>query len=314
MSDLTNSELRRLDLPLLLIFLGLLRHRKAVDVAADLGLTQSAISQALKRLRDVFGDDLFLRRPHGMDPTATALALEEPVTRAVEALRGALGGTRAFDPQSADGIIRIAALDAEQSVLVPLLAAHLQKTAPGLRMSILPLGRRAAVDALVEGRADLAFGFIWDLPETVLAARLYTEDYAVVGRQDVLASASNLTLGGYCDAPHILVSPGGDIRGVVDETLKAMGRSRKVILALPSFLPALAAAETTGALVTLPARIARQFAPRFGLAIATPPVVVRQFPVSVFWHRRDDMHPRTRWITQQLHEILSDNAHLPQSG
>lgn len=88
MSELSISELRRLDLTLLLVFLGLLRHRKALDVAAELGLTQSAISQSLRRLRDIFDDELFLRRPHGMEPTATALALEAPVAAAVYALRG----------------------------------------------------------------------------------------------------------------------------------------------------------------------------------------------------------------------------------
>ncbi len=118
MSEFSTSELRRLDLTLLLVFLGLVRHRKAVDVAAELGLTQSAISQALKRLRDIFGDDLFLRRPHGMEPTATALALEAPVAAAVNSLRGALGAARAFSPATATGVVRVAALDAEQAVLI----------------------------------------------------------------------------------------------------------------------------------------------------------------------------------------------------
>ena len=79
MTGFRDSELRRLDLTLLLVFLGLLKHRKGTLVAAELGLTQSAISQALRRLRDIFGDELFLRRPHGMEPTALALALEGPV-------------------------------------------------------------------------------------------------------------------------------------------------------------------------------------------------------------------------------------------
>ena len=104
MADFSNTELRRLDLTLLLVFLGLLRLRKAAGVAAELGLTQSAVSQALRRLRAIFGDDLFLRRPHGMEPTAVALALEPAVRGAVEALRGALGSARAFDPAAASGI------------------------------------------------------------------------------------------------------------------------------------------------------------------------------------------------------------------
>ncbi len=128
MTELSTSELRRLDLTLLLVFLGLLRHRKGATVADELGLTQSAVSQALKRLRDIFGDDLFLRRPHGMEPTATALALEAPVAQAVEALRGALGAARRFDPARAEGTVRIAALDAEQAVVIPALGASASTT------------------------------------------------------------------------------------------------------------------------------------------------------------------------------------------
>ena len=302
MSDLSTSELRRLDLTLLLVFLGLLRHRKALDVAAELGLTQSAISQSLRRLRDIFGDDLFLRRPHGMEPTATALALEAPLAAAVDALRGALGAARAFDPATATGLVRIAALDAEQAVLIPPLAACLRELAPGLTLSVLPLGRAAAMEALAEGRADLVLGFVWDLPEAICGEVVYEESFLVAGRPDALPDAPRIALDAYCDADHVLISPGGDLRGVVDDRLEAMGRTRRVILGLPAFLPALAAVAASGALVTLPARVAQAFAPGFGLVTAEPPVPVRPFPVSVFWHRRNDSDPRTNWIRRHLHE------------
>ena len=300
MSDLSISELRRLDLTLLLVFLGLVRHRKALDVAAELGLTQSAISQALKRLRDIFRDELFLRRPHGMEPTATALALEGPVARAVEALRGALGAAQAFDPATASGHLRIAALDAEQTVLIPPLAARLRTSAPGLILSVLPLGRRLAMEALAEGRADLAFGFVWDVPEVISSTALYEESYLVAGKPSSLPRAPRLTLDAYCAADHVLVSPAGDLRGVVDERLEALERSRRVVLGLPSFLPALAAVAASGALVTLPAVVARRFAEGFGLVTAKPPIELRSFPVSVFWHRRNDADPRIGWVRQQI--------------
>ena len=299
MSDLSISELRRLDLTLLLVFLGLLRHRKALDVASELGLTQSAISQAVKRLRDIFGDELFLRRPHGMEPTATALALEGPITQAVEALRGALGAARAFEPQTASGHLRIAALDAEQTVLIPPLAARLRSLAPGLVLSVLPLGRRLAMEALAEGRADLALGYVWDVPDAISAESLYEESYLVAGRPKLLPRAPRLTLAAYCAADHVLVSPAGDLSGVVDQRLEALGRRRQVVLGLPSFLPALAAVSAFDALVTLPARVAQAFAPGFGLVTARPPVELRSFPVSVFWHRRNDADPRIGWVRQQ---------------
>lgn len=300
MSELSKTELRRLDLTLLLVFLGLLRHRKALTVAAELGLTQSAISQAVKRLRDIFGDELFLRRPHGMEPTATALALEQPVSQAVEALRGALGAIRAFEPQTASGYLRIAALDAEQTVLIPPLAARLRSLAPGLVLSVLPLGRRMAMEALGEGRADLALGYVWDVPEAISSEKLYEESYLVAGRPKLLPRAPRLTLAAYCAADHVLVSPAGDLRGVVDQRLEALGRRRHVVLGLPSFLPALAAVSASDALVTLPARVAKAFAPGFGLVTARPPVELRSFPVSVFWHRRNDADSRIIWVRKQI--------------
>jgi DNA-binding transcriptional LysR family regulator len=299
MSDLSDSQLRRLDLTLLLVFLGLLRHRKAVDVAGELGLTQSAISQALRRLRDVLGDPLFLRRPHGMEPTATALALEAPISSAVEALRSALGQTRAFDPAAATGVVRIAALDSEQACLIPALAARLRNKAPGLTMSVLPLTRLQAVDALTEGRIDLFFGLLPDRPEVISATALYTETYLVAGLPAALPDAPDLSLKEYTAASHVLVAPGGDLTGIVDAELARLGKRRRVVLGLPAFLPALAAVRASGALVTLPARIARAFAPGFGLVTARPPLALRPFDVSAYWHRRNDQDPRLRWLVER---------------
>jgi DNA-binding transcriptional LysR family regulator len=307
MSDLRNLELRRLDLTLLLIFLGLLKYRKAARVAAEFGLTQSAISQALKRLRDIFGDELFLRRPHGLEPTTLALSLEAPILDAVETLRQVIGKPQGFTPLTASGVIRIAALDAEQAVLIPVFADRLRRAAPGLQMSILPLGRQDAVNALAEGLIDLAIGFIWSVPANILQQKLYDEDFRVAGLGHRF-SAGAVTLEAYCEAPHILVSPGGDLRGIVDDTLAKLGRKRTIALALPSFLPALAAAAATDALVTLPSRIATTFAGRFGMEVAQPPLAVRTFTISMFWHARDDQAPRSLWLRSVLAEAATRGA------
>jgi DNA-binding transcriptional LysR family regulator len=304
MSDLSQTELRKLDLTLLLVFLGLLRHRKAASVAAELGLTQSAISQALKRLRDVFRDELFLRRPHGMEPTAAALALEVPVAQAVAALRSALTVTRSFEPATADGIVRIAALDSEQAVIMPRFAARMRQLAPRLRLSVLPLARRDAIEALAEGRADIALGFLWDAPDTLSKRRLYDESFLVSGLASALPEAPQISLDAYCAAEHVLVAPGGDMSGIADRTLEAIGRSRRIVLGLPSFLPALAAVAHSGAIVTLPRRVAEDFAAGFGLVTAEPPIGIRRFPVSAFWHRRNDSDPLTQWLVAELASMI----------
>lgn len=300
MSELSNSELRRLDLTLLLVFLGLIRHRKAASVALELGLTQSAISQALRRLREVFGDDLFLRRPHGMEPTATAIALQAPIAEAVNALRGALGATRSFDPATASGVVRVAALHAEQAVLIPTFFAQLRLLAPRLTFSILPTGRSEAVQALKDDRADLALGFFRDIPNTCSGDVIYTEDYLVAGRPDILIGAPDMSLDAYCAADHLLTAPGGGNRGVVDDHLAKIGRKRRVLLSFPAFLPALAASAESGTLLTLPSRVAAQFAHKFGLVTAAPPLELPSFPVSVLWHRRNQTDPKTQWLKALL--------------
>ncbi|OSZ72699.1 LysR family transcriptional regulator [Sphingomonas sp. IBVSS1] len=298
MSEFSDTELRRLDLTLLLVFLGLVRHRKAIVVAAELGLTPSAVSQALKRLRHQFGDPLFLRQPHGLEPTAIALALAGPVGTAVEALRHAMGATRQFDPATASGIIRLAALDAAQIVLVPALIRQLQAQAPGLQLAVLPLGRGDALAALASGEADAAIGFIWNVPDAINQQPLYTEDYLVAGPPALLAGGLDLET--YLAAPHVLVSPGGGLSGIVDEALAAKGRNRRVIAALPAFLPALVAASAAGALVTLPRRIALAHAASHGLAVSEPPLAIRPYPVALFWHRRNDGDARREWLAGQL--------------
>jgi DNA-binding transcriptional LysR family regulator len=103
-----------------------------------------------------------------------------------------------------------------------------------------------------------------------------------------------------CPSDNVLISRGGDLRGVVDGRLAAMGRGRRIVLGLPAFLPALAAAAASGGLVTLPARLARVFAGGFGLVTAKPPVEIGSFPVSVFWYRRNYADPRTSWMRQQV--------------
>ena len=308
MTEFTNTEIRRLDLTVLLIFLGLVRHRKAQDVAAEIGLTQSAISQALKRLRDIFGDELFIRRPHGLEPTAVALALEAPISEAVETLRQALGRLQRFDPATATGSVRIAALDAEQAVIIPRLAAHLHRHAPGLHLSVVPLGRGDAIRALAESRVDLSLGFIWDYPDTICRRELWEEGFVVAGRRGVLDPGRPLSVEGYAALSHVLVSQKGDSRGVVDDQLEAMGLRRRVTVTIAGFLPALAVVASGDAVVTLPERIARQFAPAFDLVLCPPPIEVRRFGVSVFWHRRDAADPRRLWLTEALAGIAAETG------
>ena len=314
MSDVKNNQLRRLDLTVLLVFLGLIRHRRAAGVAMELGLTRSAISHSLRRLRDVFADELFLRRPHGLEPTSIALALEPRIAAAVELLRAAISMPQAFNPHSAEGVIRIAAFDAELATLLPGLIQTLWEQAPGLRIAGRGISRTQALDALTSGELDLAIGFFRDLEEVYISKPLFSENYAVVGSRKKHCFGPQISLDDYVRLPHVLVSPAGDLRGVVDELLEAKGLSRRIIAALPLFLPALSSVEATDAIATIPRRIADRYANSFGLVATEPPIAIRSFEISAVRHRRNERNPLLLWIIEELQKVSGFELSQPKNG
>ena len=138
MTDFDPVQLRRLDPTLLLVLDEALKHRRLTLVAERLGLTPSAISHALGRLRDVYGDPLFLRRAGGIEPTPVALALAGPVRAALEALAATIGTARGFDPRTAQRVFRVAAFDNTVSVIGPRSISTLPYPNSSLRSPLIP--------------------------------------------------------------------------------------------------------------------------------------------------------------------------------
>jgi DNA-binding transcriptional LysR family regulator len=285
------------------VFVELMRHRKATVVAARLGLTQSAISHALGRLRDVFGDPLFRRRPNGLEPTARALALEPRIAGIIALSHEALELDRTFNPGTAEGVFRLAAHDYESSVLAGPLTDVLRREAPGMRLSVRAAARRDALELLTDGRLDVAVGYFPGLSETFVAEPLYRENYAVVMRRGHPRAKRRLDLSAYLACSHVLVSIAGDFDGVVDQIIARNGHKRRVVVALPSFLPALAAVADTDLVATVPRRLAERHEKRFGLAVRKPPLAIRDFVVATLLHRRMSEDPAIAWLRGKIRAL-----------
>jgi len=296
MSDFDNIKLRRLDVTVLLIFAGLIRHGKATLVAQELGLTNSSISHALRRLRDVFEDELFLRRPHGLEPTAFARSIEPAVQSALDALQGALAGPSVFVPSQSDAHVRLSAQDYEIATLVPALMAGLRQSAPNMTLSIQALSKPDALKALEAGDIDLALGFFPDFSAKHISVTLLEETYLVAARADHPFLRENASLERYLASEHLLVSGDASMSGIIDEVLAAQGLARRVALSVPLFMPALAMLADSALIATLPAALVRTHAARFGLAFASPPVTVRPFQVQALRHVRDEKNPMITWL------------------
>jgi DNA-binding transcriptional LysR family regulator len=295
MADFDTAQLRRLDLTLLLVFEEAMASGRLATVARRLGLTQSAISHALKRLREIFDDELFIRTPRGVQPTQRALALRVPLADALRLIRGAVRPPR-FDPTRDERVFRIAATDYETALFAPLLSDRFARP----RFVFRALVRRDAIAALLEGDVDILLGYTWDRGRACEVAPLFDEDYLVVARAGHASLRRKLDLARYAALGHVLVSPGGSLSGIVDRALAAEGLARRVVLAVPYFFAALATVAQTDLVATLPRRIALRHAANFGLQTKPPPLTVRHFPVQMVWSRRQGDDPAIAWLRGEI--------------
>lgn len=298
---------RSLDLNLLRVFDEIMAERNLTRAAAKLAITQPAVSNALRRLREVLGDDLVVRSGQGVEPTPRALALWPPVRQALAQLQQSLA-PGAFDPASASSTFVLALADATGATLMPPLVEIVEREAPGVSLRVVPLTTRDPRGLLDDGSTDMAVGYfpavMADLTaraqtDSVVAyesLRLYDGEYVCVMRQDHPLAAEPLTLDQYCAARHLLVSFSGKPYGFIDEALTALGRERRIVLTVNQFFTAGRVVATTDLLTVLP----RHFV---GVASLGGELVWRALPmplptvhVDALWHRNKGHDAAHRWL------------------
>jgi len=294
-------NVRDVDLNLLRVFDAVLRERGVTAAAAGLGLTQPAVSNALARLRALFGDALFVRTPAGMDATPFARELAEPVRQALALIDAALAHGPGFDPGSTTRAFRFYMSDLGQIEFLPPLIERVQQAAPGVRLEAVALEVEDIADALATGALDLAVGFLPGLGPPVRRRALFRDPYLCLVRADHPIKA--LTKRKFQEASHALVTYRGGHR-VVEEALERAGLARRIALRLPHFTVVPMVLERTDLICTLPARVARVFERRGGLKSLAPPVPIPPADVAVHWHERFEADPGNRWLREQVVELF----------
>jgi DNA-binding transcriptional LysR family regulator len=308
MLDIDITQLRRLDMTLLVVFAELVRKRKMTIVAQRLGLTQSAISHSLKRLRDVFQDELFLRGPNGLVPTDRALKLDDKVSAILALSTQALSLDRSFDPRTETRVIRVGALDYEVAMFAAPLIERLRALAPKSRFVFRSLARKSALAELRASELDMALGFFFRPGNDIETSELYRESYSVVMRKGHGLAKKKLTTKRYADAQHLLMSPLGELHGIVDASLARHRLERNVAGSVPLFLLVLATVAKTDLISTIPSRLAQNYGKAFGLSIAPPPIDIRPFPIHLAWHQRSSSEPALKWFRELMRSVIVDVA------
>jgi DNA-binding transcriptional LysR family regulator len=300
------TNLSGFDLNLLVALDALLDERSVTRAARRVGISQPAMSHALRRLRDALRDPVLVREGRAMLPTPRAERMRQPLQRLLADAQRILRDEGSFDPATSTRAFSLACPDL-LALLLPDLLGALTACAPGVRLDVVP-----------SPGPDLAVhGDLWLGPTPIEGAgrmqrALGRVSWAIAGRRGHPAFDGRFSVKKWTRYPHIQVHT-GDLRpSLVDVALSAAGVRRTIGVTVPSFLAALEVLPRTDYLFTVVRELAHPIADRLGLALKRPPLPLDDVPVAAAWHERVHAEPGHRWFRRTLMGVLQDELQRPR--
>lgn len=305
MSNINESDFRRLDLNLLLVFHALLHERNVTRAAKRLFIGQPALSGALKRLRVALGDELFVRTSHGMTPTPRALELARVIEPLLLSLQQALHAKPAFDPAKAERVFRIGLSDALEVALMPQLMQRLSAEAPGVRLIACAADRTTAPGLLDAAEIELAVGVFIECAAWHRQRALFDWHFVCVYNPALVkARGKRLTLKEYLRHPHLLTSFSAGLSGLVDELLHKQGLTRQVVFSSRNFATSPFIVRQMAAITTVPTFAAATWRDALGLAVSPLPFDTPSYAVSLLWAAAHDGDLGLQWLVSLMGEVF----------
>ena len=305
-------NIHRVDLNLLVYLDVLLRERNVTQAAAQLNLSQPAMSNGLRRLREVFNDPLLVRTSDGMTPTERALELEPLVRDILGKVDMALQPTADFDPTDAVRTFRIMASDYAESTLLPPLLAKLRKQAPGISLDIMTPSDVSFLD-VERGKVDLVINRFDSMPQSFHQNTIWNDSFSCLLSVDN-PLLEDFSLESYLKAQHVWVSKTGmgvgvgvnpeDVQrlGWVDAAIAKLGKKRNIAVFTRHYNAAMILAEQNDLVVTLPTLAAQLQHDNPRLAIKTPPFDIPALELKLAWSPLLQHNPANRWLRQLIVE------------
>ena len=289
-----------MDLNLLTVFEAVWEERHLSRAAERLGMTQSAASQALGRLRVTFEDELFLRTRKGMLPTPRAEALAGPVTDSLDQLREAMTPPSAFDPASSDRTFKIAFARYGELNLLPTLLNAVGSHRSNIKVVSHAGDRGNGVELVTTHAVD--FGFDYQQPsDSRLASCLFEhEEMVVITRRDHPRLQGHLSKAQYFNEQHVILSVSDQRRALLEKVLSRENAARRILAEADQAVALPALVMETDALATVPRSVAQAMIFSQQVDLYELPVKVPSLPVYMFWHRLMESDPGHIWMKAQL--------------
>jgi DNA-binding transcriptional LysR family regulator len=296
-----------LDLNLLRVFDAVMTEQNLTRAAGHLAMTQPAVSNAIKRLRESLNDELLIRTAYGVKPTPRAEQLWPAVRQALAGLEAAVApGT--FDVSKTNVTFRMAMADATAAFWLPSLMRAIESEAPGVNVRMVPLTTREPRPMLLRGDIDLAVGFFpgvaaqlsSDTSSPVRHERLYSGRYVCVMRKNHPLAQVELTLDRYVAANHLLVSFSGRAHGLTDEALAQLGRERRILLTVNQFFTAGRVVANSDLITVLPKHLIASTGTAEALVWRELPFTLPAVHIDMLWHERDARSPAHTWLRKHF--------------
>lgn len=307
-----------LDLNLLRVFDAVMTEQNLTRAAGHLAMTQPAVSNAIKRLRESLGDDLLIRTAYGVKPTPRAEQLWPAVRLALSGLEAAVT-PETFDVSKTHATFRMAMADATAAFWLPSLMRAIELEAPGVNVRMVPLTTREPRPMLLRGDVDLAVGFFpgvaaqlsSDTSSPIRHERLYSGRYVCVMRKGHPLANEELTLDRYCAANHLLVSFSGRAHGLTDEALAQLGRERRILLTVNQFFTAGRVVANSDLITVLPKHLIASTGTAEALVWRELPYDLPAVNIDMLWHERDARSPAHVWLRKhfQAMDLTTSEAH-----
>lgn len=297
--DMSEIDFRTLNLNLLPALSALLREESVGRAARRAGVTQSAMSHSLAKLRELLGDPLLVAQGRGMVLTPRARALAAALPPALDHLREALVGPAAFDPATDPATFTIATVDYFELTTLPTLLGYLRRHAPAVRLVLERLGP-SSLASLRDGELDFVLSGPVPTAAGVRTVELYRDPFKVIARQGHPGIDRRLTLDAYLAYEHVVVRFEGRGLAAVDRALARVGRQRRVGLSVPHFTAAPLAVAGSDMLCTIASSVAVAGRALVGVRMLEPPLELPAAPVTLSWPTAHEADPARRWLRDLL--------------
>jgi DNA-binding transcriptional LysR family regulator len=289
-----------LDLNLLRVFLAIWDLRSLTAAGERLGLTQPAISHALRRLRDRFDDPLFVRATNRMLPTEAAVRLHEPLDRAFGIINRAIQERVAFDPKVTQRVFRVAMSDVSEVRHLPRLMAQLVRVAPLARLDVVPLAVDSIVGAMRAGEVDLAIGYLRNLDGECVSKPLFDDNFVCMVRRDHPMGRSRLTKDNFVDLRYIHAGTSAPGHQMIEQWLAETGVKRQIAVRLGHFTVAPDIVRDTDLAVIFPEILARQLNGAKAFRLLKLPFDLPPVQIMVHTHSRFASDMGINWLRDTL--------------